>query len=112
MPARLPAAGAAGSAWPRLECPEHALGIASDDGEVGPRGLVGFATSLLPVAQGAQRDMVPGGKFLLGQPESAPQRLGARHRTRRLAFLWVHRPRIGIAERRGLDPVIRHPANA
>jgi len=43
------------------------VGIASDQRQIGPRGLVWFCAALLPIPQRAERDVITGGKFLLGQ---------------------------------------------
>src|SRR6266581_7845684 len=48
-----------------------------NNGEIGARGLIRFATSLFPIAQRAQGNMIAGGKLLLGQSERAPQSLDA-----------------------------------
>jgi hypothetical protein len=58
--------------------PPHALGVASDDGEIGACGLAVLGASLLPIAQRAERNAVPRCEFFLSQSKRPAQGLGAR----------------------------------
>ena len=49
----------------------HAFGVVRNDGEIGTGGLVGFAAALFPIAESAERDVIPRGKFFLCQGEGA-----------------------------------------
>src|SRR5271155_716655 len=62
-----------------LQESRHPLRIARDDVQIGFGRLVGLATSLLPVAQRADRDVVARREFFLGQMERAPYHSSLRH---------------------------------
>jgi hypothetical protein len=64
-----------------MQCLLDTFGIARDDGEVGSSRLVGPRAALFPIAQGAKRDVVARGKFLLGQRQGAAEGLNTRYRT-------------------------------
>ena len=49
----------------------HCFGIACDDGQVGVRGLVGLYAILLPIAQGADRNVIARREIFLAQPEKS-----------------------------------------
>ena len=45
----------------------HAFGVVSNYGQIGAGRLVGLAASLFPIAQRAERDMIPRREFFLCQ---------------------------------------------
>src|SRR5258708_1341922 len=53
----------------------YGLRIARDHGEVSSRRLVGGHTPLFPIAQGAERNVIPTGKVFLADSESSPDNL-------------------------------------
>jgi hypothetical protein len=55
----------------------HCLRIDRDHLQIGTRGLIWFGSALLPVAQGAERDVEACREFLLRQTEGAAERFGA-----------------------------------
>ena len=52
-----------------LERLAHNLRLVGDHLQIGPRGLVGLGTALLPIAQRADRNAEDIGELFLGQPE-------------------------------------------
>ena len=65
----------------------HRGRIASNGLEIGAGRLIRLGAPLLPVAKGAERDVVTSGEFLLCQPERPAQRPDARHPACRLPAL-------------------------
>ena len=45
----------------------HAFRVMGNHGQIGAGRLVGFAAALFPIAQGAERNVIPSRKFFLGQ---------------------------------------------
>jgi hypothetical protein len=86
----------------------RAFGVVRDDPKVGAGRLVRLGATLFPITERAERDLIPHGKFLVGQTECAPKRLDARHASSRPHFFRRHRPRIGISCGWSLDLRLRH----
>ncbi len=78
----------------------YLFGIAGNHLKIRSRRLVGLTSSLLPIAQGAERNVIARGKFLLRECESAAQAFDARHTARRAPLLRRHRSRVGVGRRR------------
>src|SRR5258708_7866843 len=75
--------GKGGGGGGRPNRPRHRLWITCNRLEIGARWLIGLGTTLLPIPEGAERDVVARGKFFLCQTERPAQRLDAWHPSRR-----------------------------
>ena len=82
---------------------KHSFWIASDDSKICPGGLVRLRTSLLPIPERSDRNMVSRCKFFLGQTERATQGFDPGDTLRRRQLLWRHRARVRIGRRRCRD---------
>jgi hypothetical protein len=58
--------------------------------------LIRLGASLFPVAKGAERDLIPGGKFFLAVPKGAPDDFRPRRSSHALQILGAQRLCIGI----------------
>lgn len=94
----------------RIQHTMDSFRIAGNDGEIGTRWLIGFAAPLLPITQGAERDVIARREFLLRKGKRAAKRLRPRYAARGTKLRRCHRARIGIFHRRRLDFLVRHRA--
>src|ERR1700674_1607841 len=60
------------------ECLAHGLGIAGNHGEVSTRRLIGHSAALFPIAQRADRNLIPPCKLVLTEPQRTPDDLHLR----------------------------------
>src|SRR6476620_2102296 len=73
---RRPAVAGPAHSLPRAIGPDerlaHTLWIASNNGKIRSRGLIGCRAALLPIAQRADRNVISSRKVFLADPERAP----------------------------------------
>src|SRR5262249_27641888 len=76
--------------------------IARNDGQVGARGLVWLDTALLPITQGANRDLIARREFFLAQPQGTPNDLRPRRALHPFHVLFGERAVVRITQRSGM----------
>src|ERR1700733_15135504 len=94
--------------WSRTQYQTHALGVTRDNLQIGSRWLIGLSPSLLPIAQGADRDLIAQREFFLSKTERPPQGLHPRHPFGASQFCGRHRACIGIRCCSGFNLRLRH----
>src|SRR5580658_549178 len=96
--------------WCRSERFTYGLGIARDHSKIRSCRLVGGGTSLLPIAQGAERNVIPTGKVFLADPESTSDNPDLRRAFHASKVRGGKRQVVGIACSGSLDLFRRHSA--
>ena len=82
------------------------LRIMRDHIEIGARGLVRLGAPLLPVAKGAERDLVALRELFMTEAERESQGLDARHTVKARALSGSQRRVVGILASGGLDACV------
>ena len=80
----------------------HRFWFAGDDSEVGARSLVGLDATLLPITQGADRNVVSRREVFLAEPKRTPNDLCPRRALHPLHVRFGERAIVRTAERSGM----------